>query len=261
VLWPVLCIAALAAAFFWQPLYVDAVDGYEDIVFAIAPSAPRAFAYGERHFSASSPLLYDLPRAERYFEAARGIDPSIPFLYHELARIAFLKGNFTLALQDINSQILLWGDKEPNSYYVRGLIEGYAGQYDVAANDYDHYLQFDPHDWAAINDYTWVLLKAGRFVDASVAALKGLAYFPTNPWLLNSEATALFEMHRPNDALSDALRAEAAVGAVTEAQWLTAYPGNDPASASDGLDSLRTAIQKNVVAIRASLQSATSSTQ
>ncbi len=187
-----LFVVLVAAAVFARPLFVDLS---EDIMYALHPSPERAFAYGERHFSAGDVAEYDIVRAGYFFNEAAKKDPTIPYLYHELARIDFLRGDFTAALARINFQISMQGDKTPNSYYVRGLIEGYMGDYDASAKDYEHFLKFDPNNWAALNDYAWVLLKADRPGDAAEAAEKGLALFPNNAWLLNTDATALYETH------------------------------------------------------------------
>lgn len=187
---------------------VFAVDQYESVAFAVDPTAARAFAYGEVHFDATDdPTYYDLDRAQMFFEKAAAIDPTYPYLYHELARVAFLQGNLPLALARINFQISMHGNSEPNSYYVRGLIEGYMGDYSDAANDYAHFLQFDPTDWAAMNDDAWVLLKAQRYQAALSITTRGLAFQPDNPWLLNSYATALYQLGDYKQALAAAQQA------------------------------------------------------
>lgn len=233
------------------------IDRYEDMAFALNPSAAHAFSYGESHFDASNPAEYDINRAQYFFQKAAALDPKYPYLYHELARISFLRGQYQLALAQINFQISMHGNSEPNSYYVRGLIEGYMGDYTAAVNDYAHFLQFDPNDWAAMNDDAWVLLKAQRFQDAANITAKGLALESNNPWLLNSRATALYELHHYADALAAAQKAQSAVATLTGAQWSHAYPGNDPAIAGEGLASFRQAVADNVHSIQAALASST----
>ncbi len=41
-------------------------DLYEDVSFALFPSAERAFAYGSGHFDARESSRYDLARAEMF---------------------------------------------------------------------------------------------------------------------------------------------------------------------------------------------------
>lgn len=253
----VLVLVALVFAFVPQAR-VFAVEQYENVAFTLDPTAARAFAYGELHFDATdNPGEYNIALAQSYFEKAAAIDPTYPYLYHELARVAFLEGDYPLALARINFQISMHGDSEPNSYYVRGLIEGYMGDYSDANADFTHFLQFDPDDWAAMNDDAWVLLKANRFQDAADIAARGLSLEPDNPWLLNSNATALFELGEDKTALASAQKAEAAVSSLTDAQWSQAYPGNDPSIASEGVASFKQAVADNVHTISLAVASST----
>jgi tetratricopeptide (TPR) repeat protein len=232
---------------------------YEDVTFLVNPTADRAYNYGIHHFSEQYPKDYDLNRADYFFTQAARLNREQPYVYHELARIAFLRGNFPLALEYIDTQISIHGDTEANSYYVRGLIEGFAGDYIDAIADYKLFLQFDPHDWAAINDYSWVLLKAGRSAEAASATTDALKYFPTNPWLLNSNATALYEIGDIKGAYASIQRADVAVKKLTNSQWSHAYPGNDPAIAGRGVSSFKEAVTQNLARIAASSTSATTS--
>ncbi len=229
------------------------IYAYEDARFALDPSPSRAFEYGEKYFNAIDPKHYDVVRAEYFFEKAAR-DQSLPYVNHELARISFLKGDFDLALSRINLQISLQGTSTPNSYYIRGLIEGFRGDYASAARDYETYLHTDSRNWAAINDYAWVLLKANRPKDALVAVDWGLIYWPQNPWLLNSRATALFEMGRWGDAHEAVVAAEAAVASVDEKAWLHAYPGNDPLIAAQGVTAFKKAVDDNMHTIEAKIE-------
>jgi len=220
-------------------------------------SAQQAFDAGERHFDARNQSQYDINAAEHFFRIAAEKDPTLPYLYHELARIDFLRGNFTAALSKINFQISLHGDSEPNSYYVRGLIEGYMGRYDDSIVDYKHYLQFDPHDWAAINDYCWVLLKANRPAEALAESSQGLVQFPGNAWLANTNTIALYEVGDLQAAELEAREALIATAAVTPTQWLIAYPGNDPGVAGEGVAALQQAARDNMHTILTALASST----
>lgn len=218
---------------------------YEDISDAVAPDAERAFLFGEKHFSSRSDD-YDIVRAERFFVSAMTRDADLPLVRHELARVYFLKGDFPKALGFINAQVALHGDEFPNAYYVRGLILGYMGNYDAAVSDYRQFLRSEPHNWAAINDYAWVLLKADRPEDALHATVNGLGEFPDNPWLLNTNATALYELGFREAAHTQAYRALLMSVSVTPEQWLTAYPGNDPMIAVQGITAFQSAIIANI---------------
>ena len=230
---------------------------YEDAAWDLSPSAERAFAYGERHFNGQDKAAYDVDRAEYFFREAVKLDPSLVYVHHELARIHFLRGHFWDAMAQINTQIEEHGDDTPNSYYVRGLIEGYMGNYADSARDYEHFLKFDPRNWAGINDYAWVLLKAGRAKDAKVATDEGLKYFPDNPWLLNSSAIALYEMGKLKEADVQVKKAWTAVQKVKEPEWLRSYPGNDPAIAGQGIATFRKSVQENMHSIALAIASST----
>lgn len=219
---------------------------YEDISLAAYPSAQRAYLYGNKHFDATHADAYNISRAEDLYERATLLDPKLPYLQHQRARVAFLKGDFSEALHHINDELAVNPEPSPSSYYIRGLIKGFIGEHASAAADYEAYLQYDPTNWAAINDLAWVLLKDKRSHDALVALDWGLIFWPENPWLLNGKAIAHYEMGQLELAAEAATRAEAAVEHVTEADWLQAYPGNDPLMAREGVATLRAAVQENI---------------
>jgi len=244
----------------WSPFEgarVSLVSAWEDTTYALAPSAARAFAYGERHFNARNASVYDVERAAYFFDKAADIDPTYPYLYHELARIAFLKGEFETAMALIDMQIAQMGDNAPNSYYIRALIEGYKGEYAASAKDYEYFLKFHPTNWAANNDYAWVLLKAGRAQEAKLATARALEWFPDNPWLLNTYATALYETREYTEALRAAQKASIAVAKLSESEWLQAYPGNDPRIANSGIAAFKKAVEDNIHSITLALASST----
>ena len=231
-------------------------NAYENISDTVAPNAERAFLYGEKHFSSRSED-YDIGRAERFFVSAMARNPDLPLVRHELARVYFLQGDFAKALGFINAQIALHGDEFVNTYYVRGLILGYMGNYDAAIADYRHFLRSELNNWAAITDYAWVLLKADRPEDALRATAGGLAEFPDNPWLLNTNAIALFELGFTEAAYAQASRALLASESITSEEWLRAYPGNDPMIAAQGISVFKKAIADNIHTIEAAYPSGT----
>ncbi len=245
----VVVICALTGVTFFHTIEI----ALEKTSLALFPSAQRAFDYGERHFNARTRGEYDIVAAEYFFGKAADIDPKTPYLFHELARIAFLKGDFEVAMALINSQIDLMGDSAPNSYYIRALIEGYKGDYVASAEDYKYFLKFQPTNWAAVNDYAWVLLKAGKAKEASDATARALEWFPENPWLLNTHATARYELHDYEGALLSAQKASVEVATLSEAEWLQAYPGNDPKIADRGIVAFQKAVRDNIHSITLAL--------
>lgn len=223
------------------------VYAYENVMFRVMPSAERAYTYGSKHFDAMHSDEYDLDRAEYFFDRAHALNPNLPYVQHQRARIAFLRSDFSRALRLINAELALPSEQvTPSSYYVRGLIEGYMGEYAAAAKDYETYLRSDPTNWAAANDLAWVLLKDNKPQEALAAIETVLPLWPENPWLLNSKATALFEIGRVEEARDAAALAVNAVARVTEAEWSRAYPGNDPLIAREGVAAFREAVAANM---------------
>lgn len=221
----------------------------EDVVFLADPSAATAFAYAERHFNATDPAHYDMGRAEYYFNKAISIDPHYPAAYHELARIAFLKNDLYVAHVYINKELDVNPSPSPATYYIRALIKAYRKDYLGAAGDYEIYFTKTPANWAGMNDYAWVLLQA-NLPDRALEALDwALAEWPDNAWLLNNRATALYELGRYEESVRDALAAKPSVEALTVADWLTAYPGNDPLIAPQGLAAFKEAASQNLALI------------
>lgn len=222
------------------------VRAEENFFDTIDPSAKRALQYGDRHFDAPNPQQYDLVRAEFFYHEALARDPMLPYVHHQLARIAFLKGDFGLAMAHINKELALSDTPSPASYYIRALIRGYLKDYVGAAEDYETYFKITPANWAGINDYSWVLLKADAPQLARSALEWGLKQWPDNPWLLTNYATALYELRRFEEAETAAIAAERAVARVTTNDWLMAYPGNDPLMAPAGLAAFKKAAADNV---------------
>ncbi len=223
------------------------INHQEDAWYAKHPSAELAYEYGEYHLNSTlHPLSYNIDRAEHFFQLAVQQDPHLPYIYHELAHVAFLTDDLPVALAYIDVQIDEQGDKTPSSYYLRGLIEGFMGNYSDAEKDYAHYLQYDPIDWAAVNDYAWVLLKDNKPASADVAIEAVLKYFPSNAWLLNSDAIALSELGDATTARERIDAASQAVLSLSSATWSRAYPGNDPGIADQGLTAFKSAVEKNM---------------
>ena len=227
---------------------------YERLSIATFPNAHRALAYGDRHFSSQLPDSYDIDLADKLYRTAVRLDPNLPRVYHQIARIAFLRGQNNLALIAIDIEIEKSGDSLPNSYYVRGLIEGFMGDYTNAIADYRKYLQYDLTNWAATNDLAWVLLRADRPKEVIEAIDRVLPIWPKNPWLLNSYAIAMHELGRDEEAEKNAQAAADVVKDLTPEEWLRAYPGNDPRIAFEGVRALKKAVTENIHTIELALQ-------
>lgn len=229
----------------------------EDVMFAIDPTAERGLRYGSLHMSSNSPHLYDIQRAQKYLEAAREIDPTYPVVNYQLARIYFIQRHPILSLMSTNAEIRnATSTPMPEVYYMKGLIEGSIGQYDTAAADYRTFLDQvigAKNGWAAYNDYAWVLLKGGRAEDALAATLEGLEKYPNNAWLLTMKTSTLYELGRFEEAVSVGEAAVTAADMLTESQWRSAYPGNDPRTTENGLNTIRRSARDNLEKVKAAL--------
>lgn len=214
--------------------------------FPITQSASDAFKCGNHYFGVYGPAGYDVVKAEYYFGQAIKLDPTLPDVWHQYARIAFLRGDFSTALYRINMQFKERGDELMASYYIRGLIEGYAHDYASAEKDFLKFLAWDPNNWAANNDLAWVYFAQGKYVDV-VKRLHGFATTGlSNPWLLTTDAMSLYNLGDKKTAYEELLKARNAASKLSEADWIHAYPGNDPAVAGKGLSAFRKTIEDDI---------------
>lgn len=189
---------------------------------------------------------YDLERAAKAYQRALAIDPRVPDAWHQLARIDFLRGDFHTALEKISRQIELHGDSLMASYYVRGLINGYAGNLEAAKADFKKFLAWDPTNWATHNDLAWIYFRRGAYAEVETMARLGLATNPANPWLLNSLGVALLNLGRRDEARQALLEAEAGASSLTLTDWQKAYPGNNPKLAGEGLKRMQGTVSANL---------------
>lgn len=193
---------------------------------------------------------YNLEKAAFYYERALKRDSTVADAWHQLARIDFLKGDFTAALEKINRQIELHGKSLMSSYYIRGLIYGYTKEYIKAEQDFKTFLTWDPKNWAALNDLAWIYFVQGKFKEAEETAARGLLVDPDNPWLLTMRGMSRFNMGgQSQEPLHDLVRARDEMARLSERDWIRAYPGNDPRIASAGLTSMRRAIEDNLILV------------
>ncbi len=206
-------------------------------------SAPLALEIGNHYFSSKT---YNLSLAERYFERALELNSDTPDAWHQLARIDFLRGDFDAALEKINTQITLHGDSLMSSYYIRGLILGYAGRFSEAEEDFRKFVEWNPDGWAGWNDLSWVYFAQGNYSGAAEVARRGLEKHPGNPWLLNSYGVALLNVGERDEAARALEYASEVVMTITKETWAQAYPGNNPNAAEAGLRAFRETVNHNV---------------
>jgi len=227
-----------------------------DYMLANVLDAHDAYTKGTQYFDSANTSTYGLDRASTYFESALSKDDATPFLYHQMARVAFLRGDFETARSLIALELEMNTQPSPSSFYISALVDAYRGDYASSADFYEKYLVHDPHNWAAINDYAWVLLKAGKAREAAVLTARGLEENPSSPWLLNTAAIALYEIGSMEDARMMARLAAEASQHLEARDWTRAYPGNDPLIAAEGIDSFRSSVIHNMHMIGSAAQAA-----
>lgn len=225
-------------------LFAGAVVVIAGIFFAHSMRSAAAdflFRKGNNYFGGGA---YNLETAQKFYTFALAIDSNIEGPHYQLARIEFLRGNFPAALSEINKEIKNHPDFK-RSYYVRGLINGYAKNYADAESDFKEFLDWDPRSWAAHNDLAWVYFSAGDYKNSAAVAKEGLEYSPNNPWLLNSYGVSLLNLGKKKEAAKAFDDALAAAKDLTPADWQRAYPGNDPGIAEEALKAMIDSIEAN----------------
>lgn len=209
-------------------------------VFAFAPKA--LFSAGNYYFGGGA---YDTQKAEWFFRAALLVNPLLAGPHYQLARIRFIRNDFSAAEAEIRKELELHPDFR-RSYYVRGLIYGYSGRLAEAENDFKTFLKWKPESWAGHNDLAWIYFQEGKYAEARDVARIGLAIAPGNPWLLNSLGVALLNTDDKKGARESFSQALAALASMTEADWGAAYPGNSPAIYSMGFSKMKESVEENL---------------
>ena len=234
------------AAFLWQRCRMPGMALF------VNPEVECAMRIGNDYFNVSGDGTYDLGRARRYFLRALQLDSNTPEAWHQLARIDFLQRNFSSALEKINTQIALHGERFMASYYIRGLICGYIGTPEClgqAEEDFTRFLAWDPNNWAARNDLAWISFQQGEYERAEAVASQGLQDSPGNPWLLNMRGIVLLNLGLKQEAGALFEQARSAIESMTEADWHTAYPGNHPGVAAQGIEEMKRTVEFNMALV------------
>jgi tetratricopeptide (TPR) repeat protein len=226
--------------------------------------ADLAFSIGAYYFGGSSMSniegepAYEPSLAERAFERVLAINPSIPSAHYMLARIKFVRSDFDGALADLNEELVRFPSNK-RTLYMRALVYAYrglSGDLLSAEQDFREFVAWAPSEWAGYNDLAFVLAKEGKYADAAAVLKEGIAKASgggANPWLWNTLGVMELNLKKPEVALSSFLKAQTAAASLTETDWQRAYPGNDPASAREGIETMKSGIVKNIAAAREAL--------
>ena len=207
-------------------------------------SDPRLhFALGNYYFGEGA--HYDLYKAEGYYKKALLLDEKLPLANYQLARVYFVSGDQTKALEYINKELEYYPDFK-RSHYIRGLVYGYSGELALAVLDFKEFLKWKPDSWAGHNDLAWIYFQQGNFEDAFITASDGLRYSPGNPWLLNSVGISLKNLGQKELAKSAFQSALIGANNLSPTDWGKAYPGNDPDFYKKGYGNMRATIESNL---------------
>ena len=226
------------------------IYSFEDARYALNPSAEAAYALGEKYFNQFQTDTYDIKRSREYYFEALELNPGHPTVLLQIARTSFVIEDLDNALLQIDLQINKYGEAHPSAYYVRGLIYGFKKQYERAGADFETYLKYRPSQWFAYNDLAWTYINSSQFEKALEAADTGLQIVPENAWLLISKTTALYELKRYDEAYDAATKSIPAAEKVTPEQWIVMYPGNDPATVTQGIRDMIAAANANLVKVQ-----------
>jgi Tfp pilus assembly protein PilF len=259
-----LVAVVVAGIWFYTPALTNAAryawDRYRAGALALDKAdADLAFSIGTYHFGNQSMIgrsggrPYDLPLAERAFKKALAIQPSTPLAHYMLARIEFIHSDFNSALEDLDAELALYPENK-RTLYMRALAYAYRGlpgDLALAERDFRDFVAWAPREWAGYNDLAYVLAKEGRYADAAVVLKEGITKADggaANPWLWNTLGVMQLNLDKPSAALASFEKAQTAAASLTDTDWQRAYPGNNPATASGGLEAMKSGIIRNIAA-------------
>jgi tetratricopeptide (TPR) repeat protein len=169
---------------------------------------------------------------------------------YQLARIYFINGRYDIALDLLDEN--LWRYPEwKRTYYTRGLVHTYRGQFEAAEKDFKAFLEWKSDEWPAYNDLAWVQLKAGKYEESLETAVGALVHFPDNLWLNNTAGVAAWNAGDLEAAERFLENAQDAVQTMSVDVWGSAYPGNNPATYESSLTAMRDAVAQNLAGVRA----------
>lgn len=216
-----------------------------DMAIFLTNDARLAMQIGNYYFNGGA---YDLEKAEKAFQKAALIEPKILWGHYQLARIYFVKRDFSGAVEEINKE-LKYNPENLRSLYIRGLIYGFSGRHASAEEDFRRFVQWAPKEWAGYNDLAWILSSRGKYKEAKEVILKsfeGVSGGDKNPWLWNSLGVAQLNLKENLGAEKSFEKAQTLAEKLTPQEWVRAYPGNNPVEAEEGLASFLEAVKTNL---------------
>lgn len=244
----------MAARYAWNHFHAGSLALALDRTDATLAFALGVYYFGNQPATGTTEKRpYELSLAERAFQRALAINPSTPLAHYMLARIEFVYADFDAALADLDAE-LAQNPAYKRTLYMRALTYAYrgaAGDLSRAEQDFRTVVAWAPSEWAGYNDLAYVLAKEKKYADAVAVAKEGIAKATggaENPWLWNTLGVMQLNLKELSAALASFEKAQTFAATLTEADWQQAYPGNDPALASAGLEAMKNGIVRNIVA-------------
>jgi tetratricopeptide (TPR) repeat protein len=197
---------------------------------------------GSRHIGGGG--TYDLVLAEQFLSAAIAINEKQPYAHYQRARIFFLNYRYAKARSEVNKEIEYNPDFS-RSYYLRGLVNGYDGKYEAAAEDFAEFIKRNPEEWAGYADRAWVLFQLGDYIGVK-ETMEAILPRIKNAWLLNAYGVALLNLGENEKALTALREAKDLASRMTPEMWGVAYIGNNPRIYTVGLEEMQKNIDENV---------------
>lgn len=202
----------------------------------------KAAGIGNYYFNGGE---YNLNKAEKFYKKALKFDDKNWYAYYQLARIDFVKNRFYSGIINIDRALAI-DPENKRSYYVRGLLNGYRGNYDEAEKDFQNFIAWHSNEWAGYADLSWIYINDGKYEEAILTASNALSIFPENVWLYANKGLAQYKLGRYDEAKADLETAKKLAEKINSNDWKRAYPGNNPADAEKGVEEIKTAINYNL---------------
>ncbi len=206
-------------------------------------------SYLGSHFL-DNPRVHNLYLAEFFYHESVRYDRTEddkpePYVHYQLGRIAFLKGDFDTAYQELFTELAYYPDHH-HTYYTLGLTYGYDDKETLAIEAFRKFIEYMPGSWAARNDLAWLLFRVGDFTSAMEVIAPAVQFAAPNPWILNTHGVIAMNLNDFETAKTSLTKAAALVEMMTPAEWGKAYPGNHPTIYDDGLEAMRSSINDNL---------------
>ncbi len=162
---------------------------------------------------------------------------------HQLARIAFVSGDFPTAIERIDEEIASYPDNI-KAYYIKGLILGFTANDHEAIEVFEYYTS-QTSTWAGHNDLAWLYFKIGDYKSSLATIDKVYSTYKNNIWISNTRAIDLYNLARYKEAKLQIDHTAELYKSMTPESWGASYPGNDPSIYNEGYKQMAMSIEAN----------------